>query len=74
MKRILYFFVIFIITMFLWQLLQLIFDEKDFCLDTGVCKEGATIYVENGEAIVVNKASCLKNNGIWDNKTRHCKF
>ena len=41
------------------------FDDLDFCLDTGVCKEGLPFNTEKGK-IIVNKDTCLDHNGKWD--------
>ena len=47
------------------------FDDKDFCLDTSICKEGLELNTEYG-LIKINKENCLKYNWKWDDKSRYC--
>ena len=42
-----------------------LFDDLDFCLDTGYCKEGLTLNTEKGK-IIVNKETCSDHDGIWE--------
>ena len=50
-----------------------LFDDVDFCLDTGVCQEGLPLNTEKGK-IIVNKDTCLDHNGKWDEKYTRCHF
>ena len=50
-----------------------LFDDLDFCLDTGVCQEGLSLNTEKGK-IIVNKDTCLDHNGKWDEKYTRCHF
>ena len=46
-------------------------DDKDFCLDTGVCKENLQLNTEYG-LITINEETCKKYNWKWDSKRRYC--
>lgn len=50
------------------------FLDKDVCLDSGICKEGFVLNTEEGQQIIVNKQSCIKNKGIWNDKKKFCNF
>ncbi len=50
-----------------------LFDDKDFCLDTSICKEGLEINTEYG-LIKINKENCLKYNWKWDDKNKYCNM
>ena len=47
-------------------------DDKDFCLDSGTCKEGLEVNTEHGR-IKINKENCLKYGWQWDEKIKECK-
>ena len=47
------------------------FDDKDYCLDNGICKEGLELNTEFG-LIKINQENCIKYNWIWDSKTKTC--
>ena len=66
-------FVVFLIFLGTLFLADLLLGEKDFCLDTGCCKEGLVLNTEKGK-IVVNEITCKENNGTWDSKHRRCQF
>ena len=55
----------------LFILLLLIKDDKDFCLDSGICKENLQLNTEYGR-ITINEENCKKYNWKWDSKKRYC--
>jgi hypothetical protein len=64
--------IIFIITILpVLFLISYLKDDKDFCLDTAICKEGLEINTEHGR-ILVNKENCEKYNWIWDDENKMC--
>ena len=52
---------------------HIFFDDKDFCLDTGYCKEGLTLNIE-GVRITVDEYTCKKYSGIWYSNRKICNF
>ncbi len=48
-------------------------DDKDICLDSGICKEGLDVNTQNGE-ITINKEICIKYNWLWNDEKRFCKI
>ena len=48
-------------------------DDKDICLDSGICKEGLIINTQYGE-ISINKENCIKYNWLWNDEKRFCKI
>ena len=50
-----------------------IFDNKDTCLDIGICKAGLTLKID-GQNITVNKDTCSQLKGVWQDKTNACWF
>lgn len=48
-------------------------DDKDICLDSGICREGLIINTQYGE-ISINKENCIKYNWLWNNEKRFCKI
>ncbi len=50
-----------------------VYDDKDACLDSGICKEGLPLNVE-GRQIIVNEKTCKEENGNWIEKRKTCKF
>ena len=69
--------ILFLISIFLCIIIFLftnyLNDDKDICLDTGICKEGLIINTENGQ-ITVNENTCAENKGKWINKDKACMF
>lgn len=53
-------------------LFNYIYDDKDACLDSGVCKEGLTLRMNDGKEIIINKDTCIQYNGEWREKRRDC--
>lgn len=51
----------------------IIFDNKDTCLDIGICKAGLTLKID-GQNITVNKNTCSEYKGVWQDKTNACWF
>jgi len=60
-----------ILFLFLFLILSLIKDDKDFCLDSGICKENLQLNTEYGR-IIINEENCKKYNWKWDSKKRYC--
>lgn len=48
-----------------------IYDDKDACLDIGVCKEGLSLIID-GQEIIINQQSCTEHNGEWREKYNDC--
>lgn len=48
-------------------------DSSDFCLDSGYCKEGLVLNINN-KAISINEQTCRENDGIWLSSKKLCKF
>mgnify|MGYP005761791309 FL=1 len=48
-------------------------DDKDICLDSGICREGLIINTQYGE-ISINKENCIKYNWLWNDEKRFCKI
>ena len=48
-------------------------DDKDICLDSGICREGLIINTKYGE-ISINKENCIKYNWLWNDEKRFCKI
>ena len=48
-------------------------SEKDFCLDTGICKKGLEINTEHG-LIEINKENCEKYGWEWREKGKVCNM
>ena len=46
-------------------------DDKDYCLDTGICKENLQLNTEYGR-IIISEENCKKYNWKWDSKKRYC--
>ena len=61
-----------IIAIFIWYK-NIYNSDLDFCLDTGICKEGIEINTEYGK-VKINKSNCIKYNWQWDNKNETCKL
>lgn len=50
-----------------------LFDDKDICLDTGICKKGLEINTSYG-LIKINKENCIKYNWLWDEENETCNL
>lgn len=48
-------------------------DDKDICLDSGICRECLIINTQYGE-ISINKENCIKYNWLWNDEKRFCKI
>ena len=48
-------------------------DDKDICLDSGICREGLIINTQYGE-ISINKENCIKYNWLWNDEKQFCKI
>ena len=48
-------------------------DDKDICLDSGICREGLIINTQYGK-ISINKENCIKYNWLWNDEKRFCKI
>ena len=49
-------------------------DPKTECIEDGNCKEGLSIKVDKDKTIIINKDTCLENNGNWYEETKMCIF
>lgn len=63
-----------IVGIFFAKLYSYIFDDRDACLDSGVCKEGLTLRMNDGKEIIINKDTCKQYNGEWREKYNDCYF
>ena len=48
-------------------------NDKDICLDSGICREGLIINTQYRE-ISINKENCIKYNWLWNDEKRFCKI
>lgn len=48
-------------------------DEKDFCMDTGICKDGMNVNTKYGK-IIIDKENCIKHKWIWNEEKSFCKI
>ena len=64
------FFILFIL---IFGVFYVIKDDKDICLDSGICREGLIINTQYGE-ISINKENCIKYNWLWNDEKRFCKI
>ena len=48
-------------------------DPKDTCLDSGYCKEGLLLNI-NEKTILINEQTCIENNGKWLSVKKVCNF
>lgn len=53
--------------------LSYLFDDKDSCLDIGICKQGLEINTQYG-VVTINEKNCAKYNWKWDKKTKSCNI
>lgn len=56
------------------MIFQLVYDNTDACLDSGVCKEGLILNMQNGKQVIINKNTCSQYNGEWREKYKDCYF
>ncbi len=49
----------------------ILFDDKDYCLDTGKCIEGLEVNTEYGK-VKITKENCLKYNWKWNEEKKWC--
>ncbi len=50
------------------------FMDIDSCADDGYCKEGIIVHDKNGKPYLLNKNTCIENNGKWNDETKYCNF
>lgn len=48
-------------------------DNKDVCLDSGICVQGQLINTEYG-ITEINKQNCQKYNWNWNEEQKYCKL
>ena len=60
-----------LIFMVLSFILFLYKDDKDFCLDSGICAENLQLNTDYG-LITITEESCKKYNWKWDSKRHYC--
>lgn len=58
-------FILLLLVLFLYK------DDKDYCLDSGICAENLQLNTEYG-LITINEESCKKYNWKWNSKRRYC--
>lgn len=58
-------FILLLMVLFLYK------DDRDFCLDTGICAENMQLNTEYG-LIIINEANCKKYNWKWNSKRHYC--
>ena len=66
-------FIYLILVVILLSMIILTSNTKDFCLDSGYCKEGLELNTEN-KKIVVNEKTCIENRGYWISNKKVCQF
>ena len=73
MKKFLLSLLILFCTLLMLLFLFLLFykDDKDYCLDSGICAENVQLNSEYG-LITITEESCKKYNWKWDSKRRYC--
>lgn len=49
-------------------------DDKDFCLDTGICVEGIKTRNKEGILFEVTKENCIKYGYKWNIDKKECNF
>ena len=50
-----------------------IYDDKDACVDSGICKKGLKVII-NSKEIEINKDTCIDNKGQWREQYNGCWF
>lgn len=73
LKKAIVVFSLFICLLISLLLINMIFDEKDACLDMNICKEGLKVNAEYG-LITINEENCQKYNWHWDSKNKRCNL
>lgn len=73
LKKAIVVFSLFICLLISLLLINMIFDEKDACLDMNICKEGLKVNTEYG-LITINEENCQKYNWHWDSKSKRCNL
>lgn len=73
LKKAIVVFSLFICLLISLLLINMIFDEKDACLDMNICKEGLKVNTEYG-LITINEENCQKYNWHWDSKNKRCNL
>ena len=68
---IIFFLLILIIILFCFYYLYVYKSEKDFCLDTGACKNGTVINTEYG-VVEINEQTCIQYGWKWNKDTEYC--
>ena len=51
-----------------------LYVDIDSCFDDGYCKEGIILHNEDGKSYILNKNTCMENNGKWIEDANSCKF
>lgn len=46
-------------------------EDKDICLDSGICKEGLEVNTNYG-LVKISKEKCIKYNWLWNEEKRYC--
>lgn len=69
MKKILLILAILFLIMFF--VIMVIKDDKDFCLDSGICAENIKLNTEYG-TITINENTCNMYNWIWNSEKHYC--
>lgn len=62
-----------IIAIVIFKGITYISDDKDFCLDTGICKTGLEVNTEYG-LIEINKENCIRYNWEWIEESKMCNM
>lgn len=60
-----------LIALGIFGVLYIIKDDKDFCLDSGVCKEGLDVNTEYGR-ITITQENCKKYHWVWNEEQNFC--
>lgn len=50
-----------------------IYDDRDACLDSGICKKGLKVII-NKQEIIIDKGTCIINKGQWREQYNDCWF
>ena len=51
-----------------------IYDGQDACLESGVCKEGLPLKMNDGKEVIITETTCKEYDGKWREKFRDCFF
>lgn len=55
----------------IFGILYFVKDDKDFCLDSGICKEGLKLNTEHGK-ITISRENCKKYHWVWNEEQSTC--